>query len=342
MSRVGRQTWDLQSTPVYIAGVGTVAGTLESAGPLGLEFDVRLDNDRVQNDTWEHSEQHMFATAVHTALQRADLTSEQIDMLIGADLNAQLTGFYFGTRALSRPSLGVYSACASICEGLAVGSLLVHTKHASRVVVGTSSHTSTAERQFRYPTEYGAQKPPTAQRTVTGSGAAVLTNERHGEGPTIQITHATVGSVIDYGISSPWEMGAAMAPAAAYTILQHLRDTDRTVADYDCIATGDLGRIGHGILKDLLTEQDVTALDHLTDCGILIYDENQPEVFSGGSGGACCTIVTFGHLLKRLLDGTYRRILVSATGALLSTVSTQQSDSIPSVSHAIAFERKDV
>lgn len=338
MSQLGRQTWDLQSSPVYIAGVGTIAGQLESAGPIGSSFDAHLENDRIDGDTWEHSEQRMFAQAAQIAMQKANVTSEQLDVIIGADLNAQLTGFYFGTRTLARPSIGVYSACASVCEGLAIGSLLLHTGHAKRVMVGTSSHTSTAERQFRYPTEYGAQKPPTAQRTVTGAGASILTTEH----APIQITYATIGRVLDYGIQSPWEMGAAMAPAAADTLLQHMSDTGRKFSDYDLIATGDLGRIGHVLLKELLAEKGENTVSNLTDCGILIYDPTQSEVFSGGSGGACCTLVTFGHLLKGLIDGTYQRILVSATGALLSSISAQQNDSIPAVSHAIAFERKDV
>lgn len=336
MSRLGRQTWDFSHQPVYVAGTGTVAGQVESKGPLAADFDVKLPVDRIDGDTWEHSEQRMFGQAAQLAMEHAKLTSEQIDVLIGGDLNAQLTGFYFGLRPYSLPALGVYSACASICEAFTIGSLLVHTGHAERVLVGTSSHTSTAERQFRYPTEYGAQKPPTAQRTVTGAGAAVLTNTAQ----DIQVTHATVGRVVDYGITSPWEMGAAMAPAAADTLLRHMQDTGRTFSDYDCIATGDLGTIGHTLLKELLSEQGVKELNHLTDCGILIYDPKQPEVFSGGSGGACCTIVTLGHLLKHLHNGTWKRILVSATGALLSTVSAQQGDSIPSISHAIVFERR--
>lgn len=339
MARLGRQTWDLQSTPVYVEGVGTVAGTLEGEGPLGGDFDIVLDNDRIGGDTWEHSEQMMFAKAAQRAMNDANVSTEQVNAFIGADLNAQLTGFYLGTRAFAFPALGVYSACASICEGLAMAGLLVHTGHAQKVLVGTSSHASTAERQFRYPTEYGAQKPPTAQRTVTGSGVAVIGNAHR----SLQITHATIGRVMDYGIASPWEMGAAMAPAAFSTIDQHLTDTGRTLDDYDLVASGDLGHVGLSLLKQLLGERghSSSTLTRVTDCGAMIYASAQPEVFSGGSGGACCTIVTFGHLFKKLMDGTYRRILVSATGALLSAVSVQQKDTIPSISHAIAIERKD-
>lgn len=339
MTKLGKQTWNFHSNPVYVASTGTVAGQLEGQGPLGGAFDVCLESDRIDGDTWEHSEQTMFAQAAQIALKKTNFTAEQVDAMIGADLNAQLSSFYLGLRGFSIPALGIYSACASICEGLAIGSLLIHSGHAERALVGTSSHTSTAERQFRYPTEYGAQKPATAQRTVTGAGASILTNTAS----AIEITHATIGKVNDYGITSPWEMGAAMAPAAADTLTAHLRDTGRAWSDYDCIATGDLGRIGHAILKDLLAERhQADNPSNLTDCGMLIYDEKQSEVFSGGSGGACCTIVTFSHLFDRLLKGTYKRILVSATGALLSSMTAQQHDSIPCVSHAIVFERKDV
>jgi stage V sporulation protein AD len=269
MSKLGRQTYDFTQNPVYVAGTGTVAGQVESDGPLGQCFDVRHANDRIDGDTWEHSEQRMFGQAAQIAMQKANLTSEQIDVLIGGDLNAQLTGFYFGLRPFPAPSLGVYSACASICEALTIGSVLVSTGYAENALVGTSSHTSTAERQFRYPTEYGAQKPPTAQRTVTGAGMALLTNTRK----QIEVTHATVGRVVNYGVTSPWEMGAAMAPAAVDTLLCHMRDTNRTFADYDCIATGDLGDIGHTLLKELLKEKGISELNQLTDCGMLVYDK---------------------------------------------------------------------
>ncbi len=340
MAKIGKQTWAFRSVPVHVISAGTVAGQLESEGPLRDCYDVLHESDRLNGDTWEHSEQQFFDEAAVTALRKANLKQEDIDFLVGGDLNAQLTSFYFGLRALSIPSLGVYSACASICESVALGALLVDSKLANYAMVGTSSHNATAERQFRYPTEYGAQKPPTAQRTVSGAGVAILGAEKK-PGANILVTHATIGRVLDLGVTSPWEMGAAMAPAAADTILTHMKETNRSFSDYDCIATGDLGHIGHQILRDLLQKNGVSFLENLTDCGMLIYTKDQPEVFSGGSGGACCTLVTFGHLLKKLESGQWKRILVSATGALLSATSVQQSDSIPSVSHAVVFERED-
>jgi len=334
--KTGKQTWTFTSEP-RIVERATVAGKTESEGPLGELFDVRHTDDRFNSDTWEHAEQAMFNEAANFALSKSGLSPQDMDVVVGGDLNAQLTSFYFGLRPFPIPALGTYSACATLSEAFAVAALTVDSQMADYALVGTSSHNSTAERQFRYPTEYGAQKPPSAQRTVTGAGMAVLGRT----GGKIAVTHATIGQVQDFGIESPWEMNAAMAPAAAATIEAHLRDTGRTVEDYDCIATGDLGFVGHTILRELFAQKNIHPKGILTDCGMLIYDKNQPEVFSGGSGGACATLVTFAHLFRQLENDTWRRLMVVATGALLSSVSAQQNDTVPSVAHAIVFERKD-
>jgi stage V sporulation protein AD len=336
VTKLGRQSWSFER-PIALRAVGTVAGQLESEGPLQSFFDVKHTNDRLNGETWEKSEQLFFQQATEVALQKADLRPEQVGMVVGGDLSAQLTSFYMGLKEMPIPMLGVYSACATICEALIVAGMLVEQGYADYAVAGTSSHTSAAERQFRYPTEYGVQKPPTAQRTVSGSGVAVL----GGSPQDIVMTHATIGRIVDFGVTSPWEMGAAMAPAALDTLVRHFADTGRSPADYDCIATGDLGHIGHQILREMLEERGFSHLTQLTDCGMLIYSPHQSEVFSGGSGGACCSLVTFGYLLHELKQGKYRRILVSATGALLSSVSAQQGQSIPGISHAIVLERKE-
>lgn len=335
MPKVGKQTWLFSSTP-RIRCTGTVAGKTEGEGPLGHLFDVKLDNDRGGFDSWEHAEQSLFKTAVETVLKKSGQQPQDIDLLVGGDLNAQMTSFYFGLRDLDIPSLGLYSACSTFTEGLAISALAIDSQVARQVIVGTSSHNSTAERQFRYPTEYGAQKPPTSQRTVTGSGVALLATT----GGEVAITAATIGRVVDYGIKSPWEMGAAMAPAAEATISQHLQDMGRIITDYDCIATGDLGHIGHEILRELLQQRGMDPKHILTDCGMQIYWSNQSEVFSGGSGTACSSLVTFSHFLKKLESGEWNRILVCATGALLSAVSAGQSDTIPSISHGVVLERR--
>lgn len=336
MPKQGRQTWEF-SRPPHIQATSTVAGKLESDGPFGALYDIRHDDDRLGKTTWEQAEQQLVSEAAQTVLSKSGMTDTDIDLMVGADLNAQLSGFYFGTRALSIPALGVFSACASICEALTVSALAVEAGFANRVLVGTSSHTSTAERQFRYPTEYGVQKPPTAQRTVTGAGMALLSRT----GGPVRVTAATIGRVYDFGIQSPWEMGAAMAPAAHATIHSHLEDTGRTFTDYDAVFTGDLGRVGLGILEELLLADGIDFGQRLFDCGAEIYYESQSEVFSGGSGGACCTLVTFSHVLNQLLSGHWTRVLVSATGALLSAVTAQQNETIPCISHAVVLERKD-
>jgi stage V sporulation protein AD len=333
--RVGRQTWWFPSEPRVVA-TGTVAGEVESNGPLGDKFDAHIKDGPPQK-SWEKIEQDMFGQATQIVLQKAGVKPQNIDLVVGGDLNAQLTGFYFSQRDYAIPALGVYSACSSLTEGLALAALTIDSGCAQKVLVGTSSHTSTAERQFRFPTEYGAQKPPTSQRTVTGAGMALLATD----GGKVAVTHATVGQIVDYGIKSPWEYGPAMAPAAEATIVAHLEDTGRQLSDYDCVVTGDLGRFGHAILRDMLEQRGLRINTELADCGMLIYREDQPEVFSGGSGTACCTLVTYGHLLRELETGKWKRILIAATGALLSTVTAQQSDTIPAISHAIVLERKD-
>lgn len=319
-----------------IMAAGTVAGPTEAAGPLGNRFDAQC-TDSPRQTSWETMEQDMFRQAVQITLRKAVLQAGDLDLAIGGDLNAQLSSFYFAHRDVAVPAFGLFSACATFTQAMALAGLAVDSGVAKHVLVGTSSHNSTAERQFRYPTEYGAQRPLTAQRTVTGAGAAVLSLERG----TVALTHATVGMIEDYGIKNPWEMGAAMAPAAEATILAHLQDTGRTFGDYDCVATGDLGRVGNAILTDLFARRGLVVNTDLTDCGMLIYRPDQPEVFSGGSGAACSTLVTLGHFVKKLEQGEWRRILVAATGALLSAVTAQQSETIPAICHAIVLERKD-
>jgi stage V sporulation protein AD len=219
-------------------------------------------------------------------------------------------------------------------EGLSLAALLVNTGFADYVIAATASHNCSVEKQFRYPTEYGAQKPPTAQWTVTGAGAALLAP--FGDGP--KVTSATIGRVVDMGISDPFNMGAAMAPAAVDTIEAHFRDLRLSPTHYDLILTGDLGRIGHRIAADLLKKHGLEIpQDHFGDCGLMIYREDQP-VFAGGSGAACSATVTYGHVLKQMRKGQLRKVLIVATGALLSPLSYQQKETIPCIAHAVSIE----
>lgn len=246
----------------------------------------------------------------------------------------QIISSSFTARTLGAPYIGIFGACSSAMEGLALASLLVDSGSASYVLAGASSHNAAAEKQYRYPTEYGAQKPPTAQWTVTGAGAALVAQE--GRGP--RVTSATVGRVIDMGLSDPFNMGAAMAPAAVDTIEAHFRDMNIDPSYYDVIATGDLGRVGHRIAGDLLIEHGFKIPREIfTDCGILIYKKDQP-VMAGASGCACSATVTYGHFLNRMHKGELKKILIVATGALLSPMSYQQKESIPCIAHAVSIE----
>lgn len=329
----GKQTWSFVSGP-RILGTGTVVGSKEGQGPLGDRFDLVHQDPYAGQTSWEKAERKLLELAQEKAVVKAGLTMDAIDVSIAGDLLAQMTSANFAARTAGRPLLGIFSACATSMQAVALAAALVEAKAARYALAATSSHNSSAERMFRFPTEYGGQKPPTAHCTVTGAGAAVI-----GAGMTgVRVTCATIGKVVDLGVQSPWEMGAAMAPAAVDTIVQHFNDTGRSPVDYDLIVTGDLARVGHPIARELLEQQGFDVTDRFQDCGILMYDEDQPEVFSGGSGSACCACVTFAHLLRQLEEGAYRRILVVATGALLSTVTAQQNETIPCIAHAVCFE----
>jgi len=334
MPRIGKQTWEFPSRPVLLSA-GSIVGPKEGEGPLGQDFDAVEEDMYFGQDSWEKAERRFFEQACEIALKKVGLSGEEVNVLYGGDLLNQIISANFAARTLAIPFVGLFGACSTSMEGLALAALTVDAGYADYALAATSSHHATAERQFRYPTEYGGQKPPSSQCTVTGSGAALVA--KTGSGP--RITHATIGKVVDLGITSPFEMGPAMAPAAVDTILRHFEDTGRTPEEYDLIVTGDLASIGHKIAVEMLEDQGYYLGDRFKDCGILIYDPDQEEVFAGGSGCACCATVTYGHLLKRMLRGELDRILVCATGALLSPLSNQQGESIPCVAHAVVIER---
>lgn len=330
----GQRTWDFNPSPV-IAGIGTVVGPFEGKGPLADRFDLIHADTYLGQDSWEKAERVFFEEACDRALEKSGRTKEQADLFIAGDLLGQIVTSSFTARTLNIPFIGVYGACSTSMEGLALAALMVSGKNARVVLTGTASHNSAAEKLYRYPTEYGAQKPPTAQWTVTGAGAAVIAAQ--GRGP--RVTSATLGRVVDMGLKDPFNMGAAMAPAALDTLLRHLGDMNRSLEDYDLIVTGDLGRVGRAILLDLLEREGVKVRpEQFQDCGILIYGDD-PQVMAGGSGAACSAVVTYGHLLKEIESGGLQRILVLATGALLSPLSFQQGESIPCIAHAVAIER---
>lgn len=329
----GHQTWVYESKPVII-GTAAIGGPFESQGGLAADFDMFHDDLWLGENSFEKAEKKLLEEACETAIKKAGLKKEDVQFFLSGDLINQIIASSFTARTLGIPYLGLYGACSSSMEGLALASLIVDSKFAVNALAATSSHNAAAEKQYRYPTEYGAQKPPTAQWTVTGAGAAVVSQQ--GEGP--KVTSATIGRVVDMGLSDPFNMGAAMAPAAVDTIEAHFRDLNIDASQYDLIATGDLGKIGHRIAGDLLKKHGIDIPEEkFTDCGILMYRSDQP-VFAGASGCACAATATYGHFINRMKRGELKKILIVATGALLSPMSYQQKESIPCIAHAVSIE----
>lgn len=329
----GHQSWIFEHKPV-VASTATVVGPFEGRGPLANDFDIIHGESTLGQDSWEKAERTLMEEAAKLAIENAGLTKEQVQFYIGGDLMNQIISSSFAARTLTIPFIGVFGACSSSMEGLALAALMVNSG-AKFVVTGTCSHDSSAEKQFRYPTEYGSQKPPTAQYTVTGAGAAVLSSE--GKGPVV--TSATFGRVVDMGITDPFNMGAAMAPAAVDTIQTHLRDLQIEPGYYDLIVTGDLAKVGYELAHDLFEKHRIPIdQTQYSDCGMMIYDYGTQMVQAGGSGCGCSAVVAYGHLLKKIRNGEMKRMLVVATGALLSPLSYQQGESIPCIAHAVSIE----
>ncbi|TBL75361.1 stage V sporulation protein AD [Paenibacillus thalictri] len=332
----GHQSWKFENRPV-IKATATVVGPDEAMGPLVDDFDIVHGDLSLKQDSWEKAEKMLMEEAAKLAIENAGITKEDVQFYVGGDLMNQIISNGFAARTLSIPYIGIFGACSTSMEGLAISSMIVNSGSAKYAMAGTCSHNCTAEKQFRYPTEYGSQKPPTAQYTVTGAGAAVVS--RHGKGPVV--TGATIGRVVDMGIKDPFNMGAAMAPAAVDTITAHFRDFQREPGYYDLIVTGDLAKVGYDIASELLEKHKIPM--HQTtykDCGMMIYDYDKQsvQVQAGGSGCGCSATVTYGHIMKKLRKGELKRVLVVATGALHSPLSFQQGESIPCIAHAVAIE----
>lgn len=330
---IGHQTLVFNNKPVIISSAA-VGGPFEAKGAIADDFDVLHKDLWLGQDSFEKAEIKLLEQACETTISKANMKKENIDFFISGDLTNQIISSTFTARTLGVPYLGIFGACSSSMEGLALASLMIDSKSAEYVIAAASSHNITTEKQFRYPTEYGAQKPPTAQWTTTGAGAGLIAQS--GNGP--RVTSATIGRVIDMGITDPYNMGVAMAPAAVDTIEAHFRNLNLDASYYDLIATGDLGRVGHGIASDLLEKHGMKIPKEIfTDCGLLIYKDDQP-VMSGASGCGCSAAVTYGHFLKRMKKGELKKVLIIATGALLSPLSYQQKQSIPCIAHAVSIE----
>lgn len=329
----GHRTWIFKEKPVIIS-TGTVVGPLEAVGPIADGFDILHDDMWLKEASFEKAQQIMMEEACQIAIKKSPIEMEKVDFFISGDLTNQITPTTFAAKTLDLPFFGLYSACATSVESLALAALLINTNGANYVLSGTSSHNAAAERQFRTPTEYGGQKPPTAQMTVTGAGCALIA--KTGDGPVI--TSATIGKIIDLGITDAANMGAAMAPAAVDTISVHLKERRLDHNYYDLIITGDLGEIGRKISLELLHENGINIPEaKYVDCGLTVYGRDQ-SVLAGGSGPACSAVVAYSHFINQLKNGKLKRILFVATGALHSPLSINQNDSIPCIAHAVSIE----
>ena len=330
--RLGRQTVALLRPPSVVS-YANVGGKFEANGPLAGHFDLLCTDSFFGKDTWEQAESAMQQEALTRALEKGGLTPGDVDYVLAGDLLNQCIGTAFGLRDFQIPFFGLYGACSTMGESLALGSLLISGGHARTAACMTSSHYCTAERQYRMPVPYGSQRTPTAQWTATGSGCCLLACE--GEGP--YITHVTTGKIVDKGVTDANNMGAAMAPAAYDTLCALFRDTRTKPEDYDLIVTGDLGRLGHQIVSDFFARDGLPLGERYTDCGLLLYDIESQDMHCGGSGCGCSASVLCGYLLRGMREGKWNRIIFAPTGALLSPTTTFQGESIPGICHAVVF-----
>lgn len=330
--RLGRQTVRLAQPPSVVS-YANIGGKFEGNGPLAEYFDQLCPDSFFGKDTWEQAESAMQQRVLERALEKGGLMPKDLDYVLAGDLLNQCIGTAFGLRGFDIPFFGLYGACSTMGESLALGSLLISGGHARMTACMTSSHFCTAERQYRMPVPYGSQRTPTAQWTATGSGCCLLARE--GEGP--YITHVTTGKIVDKGVTDANNMGAAMAPAAYDTLCALFRDTRTKPEDYDLIVTGDLGRLGHQIVSDFFARDGLPLGEHYTDCGLLLYDIESQDMHCGGSGCGCSASVLCGYLLRGMREGKWNRIIFAPTGALLSPTTTFQGESIPGICHAVVF-----
>lgn len=316
-----------------ILSTGTIAGPKECAGVVGKYVDKTLTDDMFGESTYEKAECKMLSYAISKTIENAGLTEKQVDCLISGDLLNQIISASFAARDFDIPFLGVYGACSTMAESMGLGAALINAGYYQNVVAATGSHFSSAERQYRYPLELGNTRPPQSQWTVTGAGGCMLS----AKGSDIAITSATFGKVIDFGITDVNNMGASMSPSAASSLLAHFRDTGREPDYYDLIITGDLGALGSRILKDLMWEKGADISKNHVDCGEIVYNVIEDE-YQGGSGAGCSAVVFNSYIYDKLKTKAINRVLFAATGALLSTVSSGQGESIPCICHAVSVE----
>lgn len=323
--------------PAYITATASIAGKKEGEGPLGSGIDVVEQDPMFGAENWEQAESAMQKQAADLALEKGDIHRRDIRYLFAGDLLGQLIATSFGTVDLEIPLFGLYGACSTMGEALSLGAMCIDARHADRVLAVASSHFATAEKQFRFPLGYGNQRPYCSTWTVTGCGAVVLSAK--GEKTDVRITGITTGKMVDLGAKDSMNMGAAMAPAAWNTIMQNFEDFGVDESWYDKIITGDLGEVGQKILLDFMKNEGHDLTGRHMDCGLEIYEKETQDTHAGGSGCGCAAVTLCAHILPKVLDGTWKRVLFLPTGALLSTVSFNEGQSIPGIAHAVILER---
>lgn len=323
----------IKFTNTYINETATITGPYESNGRLSKYFDKSYNDLYFGMKTWEQAESKLSNDAIEMLLNKSELNQFQIDAFIGGDLLNQITASNYAMAKINSPFIGIYAACATSTLGLILAAILVNNG-LNKVITFTSSHNNAAEKQFRYPVEYGGPKPKTSTFTSTGSAAALLSNQKKG----IKIESGTIGKVIDLGINDVYNMGAVMAPAAAETIYTHLQDTGRSLDYYDLILTGDLGIYGLNILKEYMQSEYGLTLGNCNDTGLMLYDRDSQPVNAGGSGPATAPLVTYSYIFDQMKKGKLKKVLLVATGALMSQTMASQKLSIPAIAHAVSLE----
>lgn len=340
VKRQGKQSLRFEHPP-YVAGYASVAGKKEGEGPLASYFDIIDEDALLGMKTWEEAESKLQKIACEMAIKKSGLKNEDIRYLLGGDLLGQLIATSFGIMSLGIPMFGLYGACSTMGESLALASVLIDGGYAESVITVTSSHFAGAEKQFRFPLAYGNQRPYSSTWTVTGSGSVVLSGKPSNDAIGVAIRGITTGKVTDFGVKDSMNMGACMAPAASDVITANLQDFDIQPEEYDKIITGDLGYVGKDILCDIMREKGYDISQQHTDCGIEIFDRDTQDTHCGGSGCGCSAITLCGFILEKLRRREWRKVLFVPTGALLSQVSFNEGHSVPGIAHGIMFEAVD-
>lgn len=334
LKRVGQQTIKF-SNPPYFAAFASAVGKKEGQGPLKNTFDKVFDDTKLGQKTWEQAESELQKTAFNLACSKANIAVSDCQYILAGDLLNQCIGTAFANRDTNVPFFGLYGACSTIAESLILGSCLIDGDFADTVLTGASSHFCSAERQYRFPLAYGGQRTPTAQWTATAAGGAVLssTKKQH----NMKITYACAGKIVDMGVKDANNMGGAMAPSAYDTLSTLLNDTSTTPNDYDLIVTGDLGKVGYTVLRELFKNDGVDISKPYNDCGVMMFDDYQ-DAHAGASGCGCSASVLCGYILREMDKGNLKKVIFSGTGALMSPTSVQQGQSIPGICHAVVIE----